>query len=85
MMLHILLGDYKFSEMVDGAPLARIEYHSMNEFRDSIHWDELLNILFFEESLLSKFKLIIALDFFTTTSTFSETAAIKAATEILEN
>ena len=48
--------------VLDGASLPRQEKHLVDQSRDTIHLDELLDVDFFVEALLSELKLLVAVD-----------------------
>ena len=69
--------------VLDGSSLPRQKKHLVNQARDTIHLDELLDVDFFVEALLSDLKLLVAVDT-ATPPVLGAAAGNEAATAVLE-
>ena len=73
------------SEVTYSSPFSRIEINSMEKLRYSSHGDDLLNVLFFQESLLGDLKFLISLNLLATSLTSYNAASTDTATKTLKD
>ena len=71
--------------MVDSATLTGIELNSMDDLGDPVHDNHLLDILFFEETILSYLKLLVVFHMFPKSVAFPLTVGIETATKSLKD